>query len=214
MRESDAMPARSPIVFVVDDDSSVRRSLARLLKSAGHEVAVFASAQEFLQHEGDYGPGCLVLDLQLPGLSGLDLQAELAAAGRAIPIVFITGHGDIPSSVRAMKAGAVDFLPKPVQAKVLLDVVRQAIARDSEARQNREATDAVSARFSLLTPREREVVALVVTGKLNKQIARELGTTEKTVKVHRSRAMHKLGAGSVAELVRLAETVGIGPPTR
>jgi len=206
------MSGRSPIVFVVDDDSSVRRSLARLLKSAGHEVAVFASAQEFLRHEGDYGPGCLVLDLQLPGLSGLDLQAELAAAGRTIPIVFITGHGDIPSSVKAMKGGAVDFLPKPVQAKVLLDAVRQAIARDGEARQHREATDAVAARFSLLTPREREVVALVVTGKLNKQIGQELGTTEKTVKVHRSRAMHKLGAGSVAELVRLAEKAGLGPP--
>lgn len=212
MRQSDAMSGRSPIVFVVDDDSSVRRSLARLLKSAGHEVAVFASAQEFLRHEGDYGPGCLVLDLQLPGLSGLDLQAELAAAGRTIPIVFITGHGDIPSSVKAMKGGAVDFLPKPVQAKVLLDAVRQAIARDGEARQHREATDAVAARFSLLTPREREVVALVVTGKLNKQIGQELGTTEKTVKVHRSRAMHKLGAGSVAELVRLAEKAGLGPP--
>jgi RNA polymerase sigma factor (sigma-70 family) len=155
-----------------------------------------------------------VLDLQLPGLSGLDLQAELAAADRAIPIVFITGHGDIPSSVKAMKAGAVDFLPKPVQARVLLDVVRQAIARDTEERREREAVDAVSARFSLLTPREREVVALVVTGKLNKQIAQELGTTEKTVKVHRSRAMHKLGVGSVAELVRLAEIVGVGPQRR
>jgi FixJ family two-component response regulator len=208
------MSERPPIVFVVDDDASVRRSLARLLKVHGYQPQVFASAQDFLRHEGGYGPGCLVLDLQLPGLSGLDLQAELAAAGRTIPIVFITGHGDIPSSVRAMKAGAVDFLPKPVQARVLLDVVRQAIARDTEERRDREAVDAVLARFSLLTPREREVVALVVTGKLNKQIAHELGTTEKTVKVHRSRAMHKLGAGSVAELVRLAEIVGVGPPRR
>jgi FixJ family two-component response regulator len=206
------MSERSPIVFVVDDDASVRRSVARLLKVHGCQPEVFASAQDFLRHEGDYGPGCLVLDLQLPGLSGLDLQAELAAAGRAIPIVFITGHGDVPSSVRAMKAGAVDFLPKPVRAEVLLEAVRTAVARDIRERHSREAVDAVAARLRTLTPREREVLALVVTGKLNKQIAHELGTTEKTIKVHRSRAMHKLGATSVAELVRLAEKVGIRPP--
>jgi FixJ family two-component response regulator len=206
------MSERPPIVFVVDEDPSVRRSVARLLKVHGYQVQVFASAQNFLRHEGNYGPGCLVLDLQLPGLSGLDLQAELAAVDRAIPIVFITGHGDIPSSVRAMKAGAVDFLPKPVRAEVLLQAVRTAVARDIRQRHSREAVDAVAARFKTLTSREREVLVLVVTGRLNKQIAHELGTTEKTVKVHRSRAMHKLGASSVAELVRLAEKVGIRPP--
>lgn len=206
------MSEPAPIVFVVDDDSSVRRSLARLLKAHGYQTQLFASAQEFLQHQGDYGPGCVVLDLQLPGLSGLDLQAELAAAGRAIPIVFITGHGDIPSSVKAMKAGAVDFLTKPVRAAVLLDAVRAAVARDVRERHSREAVAAVAARLRTLTSRERQVLALVVTGKLNKQIAHELGTTEKTVKVHRSRAMHKLGAASIAELVRLAEKVGIRPP--
>jgi FixJ family two-component response regulator len=206
------MSERPPIVFVVDDDASVRRSVARLLKAHGYQPQVFASAQDFLQHEGDHGPGCLVLDLQLPGLSGLDLQAELAAADRAIPIVFISGHGDIPSSVRAMKAGAVDFLAKPFRAEVLLEAVRAALARDIRERHSREAVDAVAARLETLTARERQVLALVVTGKLNKQIAHELGTTEKTVKVHRSRAMHKLGASSVAELVRLAEKVGIRPP--
>jgi FixJ family two-component response regulator len=206
------MSEPAPVVFVVDDDASVRRSLARLFRSHGYKAEVFPSAQEFLLHRGDHGPGCLVLDLQLPGLSGLDLQAELAEAGREIPIVFITGHGDIPSSVKAMKAGAVDFLPKPVHAKVLLEAVRQAIARDSELRGERAASEAVHARLGVLTARELEVMALVVRGKLNKQVAFELGVTEKTIKVHRAHVMEKLGVSSLAELVRLAERASILPP--
>ena len=198
------------VVFVVDDDASVRRGLARLLKAHGYQVQVFATAREFLHHDGDHGNACLVLDLQLPGLSGLDLQAELAAAGRTMPIVFVTGHGDVPSSVRAMKAGAVDFLPKPVRAATLLEAVRTAVERDLRARRARETVDAAKARLRTLTPREREVLALVVAGKLNKQVAFDLGITLKTVKAHRGRIMEKLGASSVAELVRLAEKAGIG----
>jgi len=199
-----------PAVFLVDDDASVRRGLARLLKAHGYQVQVFATAQEFLRHGGDHGAACLVLDLQLPGLSGLDLQAELAAAGRTMPIVFVTGHGDIPSSVKAMKAGAVDFLLKPVRAATLLQAVRAAVERDALSRRAREAADAVAARLGVLTPREREVLALIVTGKLNKQVAFDLGITLKTVKAHRGRIMEKLGVSSLAELVRLAEKAGVG----
>ncbi len=212
MTESRAMPGPTPVVFVVDDDASVRRSLTRLLAAHGYQVHAFASAHEFLAHEGDHGITCLVLDLQLPGLSGLDLQAELAAAGRTMPIVFVSGHGDIPSSVKAMKAGAVDFLPKPVRAETLLEAVSAALERDTLARHAREAADSAAARVGALTARERQVMALIVTGKLNKQVAFDLGITLKTVKAHRGHIMQKLGVTSVAELVRLAARAGVGVP--
>jgi FixJ family two-component response regulator len=200
------------VVWVVDDDASVRRALERLLRAGGHHTETFASASEFLQHvhrTGRDGPGCLVLDVQLPELNGLELQAELAIAGLDLPIVFITGHGDIPMSVRAMKAGAVDFLPKPVAADALLHAVEQALARAAEQADHDEARR----RLQTLTPRESEVLALVTAGRLNKQIAAQLGISLKTVKVHRARAMEKLGAASVAEAVRAVDRAGgrVGP---
>jgi FixJ family two-component response regulator len=195
-------------VFVIDDDESVRRSLSRLLKTAGWRVETFATAGAFLESTPPNRPGCLVLDLQLPGVSGLELQATLMRAGRDIPIVFITGHGDVPSSVRAMKGGAVDFLQKPFDAQELLDCVGRALGRNREQRARRAEREVVEARFATLTPREREVLALVVTGKLNKQIAGDLGIAEKTIKVHRGRVMTKMQAGSVAELVRMVEKLG------
>jgi FixJ family two-component response regulator len=204
------MPLPSSKVFLVDDDDSVRRGLGRLIKSGGYEVQTFVSARGFLE-SGDYnkGPACLVLDVRMPGLSGLDLQRELQAANAILPIIFITGHGDIPTTVRAMKAGAVDFLAKPVKDVVLLRAIEQALARAVRDNAEREALEAQSQRLNTLTPREREVMALVVSGLLNKQIAFELGTVEKTIKVHRARVMQKMGANSLAELVRLAERAGI-----
>jgi FixJ family two-component response regulator len=202
-----------PTVFIVDDDGAVRRSLERLIRSVGLEVETFASAQDFLRREAPEGPACLVLDVRMPGLSGLDLQKELAAAGLAVPIIFMTGHGTVPMSVRAMKAGAVDFLEKPVDEQVLLDAVHQALDRDRQARSEREARSTIEERVASLTPREREVLALVVAGLLNKQIAGELGTSEKTIKVHRGRVMQKMEAESLAELVRMAEAVGIRGPS-
>lgn len=197
-------------VFLVDDDSSVRKALARLIRAAGHEVAPFASARQFLESKPETaGVACLVLDVRMPGVNGLELQEALQAAKIAIPIIFITGYGDIPMGVQAMKAGAVDFLPKPVCQETLLPAIEQALAR--AAGQRAEAAQLVDIRRRLesLTPREREVMALVVTGMLNKQIAWELGTVEKTIKVHRSRVMEKMAVDSIAELVRLAEKVGI-----
>lgn len=197
-------------VFLVDDDSSVRKALARLIRAAGYTIETFASAQEFFASKPETaGVACLVLDVRMPGVNGLELQEALQAANVTMPIVFITGHGDIPMSVQAMKAGAVDFLPKPVRAEVLLPAIEQALAR--AARQRADAAELVGIRRRLdtLTPREREVMALVVTGMLNKQIAYELGTVEKTIKVHRSRVMEKMAVGSIAELVRLTEKVGI-----
>jgi FixJ family two-component response regulator len=204
------MPLPSSKVFLVDDDDSVRRGLGRLIKSGGYEVQTFVSARGFLEN-GDYskGPACLVLDVRMPGLNGLDLQRELQAANAILPIIFITGHGDIPTTVRAMKAGAVDFLPKPVKDVVLLRAIEQALARAVRDNAEREALEAQSKRLNTLTPREREVMALVVSGLLNKQIAFELGTVEKTIKVHRARVMQKMGVNSLAELVRLAERAGI-----
>ena len=196
-------------VFLVDDDSSVRRALARLIRAAGYKVEAFASAQQFFQSKPETaGVACLVLDVRMPGLNGLELQEALQAANVAIPIIFITGHGDIPMSVQAMKAGAVDFLPKPVREEALLPAIEQALAR--AARQCAEAAELVDIqrRWESLTPREREVMELVVTGMLNKQIAYELGTVEKTIKVHRSRVMEKMEVNSLAELVRLAEKLG------
>jgi|WetSurMetagenome_2_1015567.scaffolds.fasta_scaffold493493_1 FixJ family two-component response regulator len=194
-------------VFIVDDDLSVRRGLSRLLRSAGYETGTFSSAQDFLASPLRTKPECLVLDVHLPGLSGVDLQAELTRAGDAPPIVFITGLGDIPTSVKAMKQGAVDFLTKPFEAQALLDAVAQALARGAQARGRKALEAALMARLGTLTPREREVFDGVVRGLLNKQIALQLGTAEKTIKVHRGRVMKKLGATSVAELVRMAEQV-------
>ncbi len=199
----------SRTVFLVDDDPSVRRALTRLIKSSGYAVQTFASAREFLQHRrvSAEGAACLVLDVRMPGLSGLDLQRELQEANALLPIVFITGHGDIPMSVKAMKEGAVDFLPKPVNDKDLLRAIEQAHARANHDHVERLELEDIQRRVKTLTPREREVMTLVVRGLLNKQIAFELGTVEKTVKVHRARVMEKMEAQSLAELVRVAERV-------
>lgn len=195
----------APVVFIVDDDRSVRSSLKFLISSVGLEVESFDSADTFLKRKPPDTPSCLVLDVRLPGLSGLDFQCELAARNIRIPIVFITGHGDIPMSVRAMKAGAVEFLTKPFRDQDLLDAVRIALERDRTRReQERELTD-LRRRFDSLTPREQEVISLVVSGMLNKQIADQLGTAENTVKVQRSRAMEKMNAQSLADLVRMME---------
>ena len=206
------MEEAEALVCVVDDDAALRESLTNLLRSVGLQVAVFASAQEFLRRPHPEVPSCLVLDVRLPGLSGLELQQRLAAADLAMPIIFITGHGDIPMSVQAMKAGAVEFLTKPFRDQDLLDAVHQALARDRHARAQRAQRDALHRRYRALTPRERDVLARVVTGLLNKQIAGELGTSEAAVKVHRQHVMAKMGAGSLAELVRMADRLGIPTP--
>jgi len=195
----------APLVFLVDDDASVRKSLARLVKTAGYEAELFASVRDFLARAPYDGPCCLVLDVRMPGLTGLDLQEALRVAGQRLSIVFITGHRDIPVSVKAMKAGAVDFLTKPVDAETLLAAIRQAVARTLTDRRRQARLAEVRDRIATLTPREAAVFALVVTGMLNKQIGAELGIAEKTVKVHRARVMEKMQAGSLAELVRLAD---------
>jgi FixJ family two-component response regulator len=203
----------APVVFVVDDDPSVRSSLKFLLSSVGLQVESFDSAETFLQRKPPDAPSCLVLDVRLRGLSGLDFQRELAARNSRMPIIFITGHGDIPMSVRAMKAGAIEFLTKPFRDQDLLDAVRIALERDRATwEQNKEVTD-VQRRFDSLTPREQEVISLAVSGMLNKQIAGQLGTAENTVKVHRSRAMEKMNAQSFADLVRMIEKRK-GPPKK
>jgi FixJ family two-component response regulator len=198
-----------PMVFVVDDDASVRESLSSLFRSIGLRVELFSSAQDFLKHQRPNAPACLVLDIRLPGLSGLELQRELGAQGKAIPIIFITGHGDIPMSVRAMKQGAVEFLTKPFRDQDLLDAVQQAIERDRATLKLRIEQADLRARHDSLTEREREVMSLVVRGMLNKQIASELGTTEITVKIQRAGAMKKMQAVSLADLVRFAQKLGI-----
>jgi len=196
---------RAPVVLVVDDDPSVRSSLKFLLSSVGLQVESFDSAETFLQRKPPDAPSCLVLDVRLRGLSGLDFQRELAERNIRIPIVFVTGHGDIPMSVRAMKAGAIEFLTKPYRDQDVLDAVRIALERDRARReQEKEVTD-LQQRFDSLTPREQKVISMVVSGMLNKQIAGQLGTAENTVKVHRSRAMEKMNAQSVADLVRMIE---------
>ena len=199
-------------VFVVDDEPAVRRSLTRLLRSAGFEAAAFESPKAFLLELAPGSAGCAILDVAMPGLDGLALQRELHARGSTLPIVFLTGRGDIPKSVQAMKRGAIDFLTKPVDDEVLLAAVRAALARDRAQRQAREEAADVRRRLESLTLREREVLEGVVAGKLNKQIGAELGITEKTVKVHRGRTMEKMGAGSLAELVHLVERAGVHGP--
>jgi FixJ family two-component response regulator len=197
------------VVFVVDDDASLRESLKDLIGSVGLRVEAFASAQEFLRSKRPDAPACLVLDVRLKGLSGLDLQKRMIEGRIDIPIVFITGHGDIPMTVQAMKAGAVEFLTKPFRDQDLLDAIQQALERDCKARERRAEIADLRSRFDSLTPREREVMALVAAGLLNKQVAGELGTSEASVKVHRQHMMEKIGADSLAELVRMADKLGI-----
>jgi FixJ family two-component response regulator len=206
------MSAPERKVFVVDDELSVRKSLTRLLKAAGFQVETFASAKEFLKHVVGQGAGCLVLDMQMPELNGLELQQALAETDRSLPIIFITGHGDIPTSVRAMKAGATDFLAKPFHEKDLLDAIERALAKSQHELQGRAEADLVKQRLATLTAREHEVLLQVLTGQLNKQIADTLGASEKTIKVHRGRMMHKMQVQSVADLVRLCEKAGIRVP--
>ena len=200
-----------PTVFLVDDDPSVLRALGRLLHSVGLNVAAFASAREFLEKQNPDAAGCLVLDVTMPGLNGLELQQALVDAGNPLPIVFLTGDGDIPMTVRAMKSGAVDFLSKPCRDAELLGAIEQALAKDAQLREERAEQKALAARLAALTPREHEVMLGVVAGQLNKQIAADLGTVEKTIKVHRARVMEKLRVNSVADLVRLAERAGVRP---
>jgi len=206
------MSAAESTVFVIDDEPSVRKSLGRLLKAAGYRVEAFTSAREFLQRDPNVGVGCLVLDVQMPDLNGLELQRALTETGRHVPIIFITGHGDIPMSVRAMKGGAIDFLSKPFDAKDLLEAIARALATAQLQSTHRAESDDVKRLLAMLTPREHEVMLEVITGKPNKQIAAALGTSEKTVKVHRGRVMHKLAVQSVADLVRLCEKAGIRVP--
>ncbi|WP_024508028.1 response regulator transcription factor [Bradyrhizobium sp. ARR65] len=200
-----------PVVFIVDDDPSMRRSLTNLLRTVGLRVEALGSAQEMLRCELPDQPSCMVLDIRLPGLSGLDLQVDLAKANVHIPIIFITGHGDIPMTVRAMKGGAVDFLTKPFRDQDLLDAVAAAIERDRKRRDSEKSLADMRARFETLTPREREVLALVASGLMNKQVAAELGLAEITVKLYRGQIMRKMRARSLADLVRMAETLGIRP---
>ena len=206
------MTEPTSIVFVVDDDPSVRRAIKRLVESVGLHVELFGSATEFINSSHPDVASCLVLDIRLPGISGLDFQRELVQAKNGIPIVFITAHGDIPMTVRAMKAGAVEFLTKPFRDQDLLDAIQVGLERDRVRRQRQAETAMLRERFESLTPREREILPLVVSGLLNKQVAAEIGATEATVKVHRSQLMRKMGASSLADLVRMSEKMEIAVP--
>ena len=199
-----------PVVYVVDDEPAVSISLKRLLRSVGLEARTYASAQEFLRSERPDAPGCLVLDVRLPGLSGLDLQQELAAVKIDLPVIFITGHGDIPMTVQAMKGGAIEFLTKPFRDQALLDAIQLGLSRDGAARENRKTLAALKERFASLSPRERDIMLEVVRGRLSKQIAGDMGIAEATVKVHRSRLMRKMKARSLPELGRMADNLKLG----
>jgi FixJ family two-component response regulator len=205
------MSEPEPLVIVIDDDAPTRETLSSLIRSVGLRVELFGSAQEFLKSDRRDAPGCLVLDIRLRGIGGLDLQGRLAAANIRIPIIFITGHGDIQMSVRAMKAGAIEFLTKPFRDQDLLDAIYVGLEKDRERRQQEAEVAILRERFESLTPGERKVLRLVVSGRLNKQIAAEIGTSEATVKVHRSQLMKKMGAASTADVVRMSETMGIVP---
>lgn len=204
-------PESKPTVFVIDDDASVRKSLSRLLRSLGFDVETFPSAETFLKREPFEGVGCIILDIRMPGLDGMALQDQLSKAGSNLPIIFISGHGDIPTSVRAMKKGAIDFLPKPFDDEELLEAVRRAVEKNAQIRCERTEIDHALQQLQRLTPREHEVLRYIITGMLNKQIGFKLGIAEKTIKIHRGRIMEKLRIGSVADLVRLAEKAGIKP---
>lgn len=205
------MIEETPTIFIIDDDPSVRKSLSRLLRSFGFEARAFDSAEQFLKGERHPGPGCIILDVRMPGLGGMALQDELSKNDDSMPIIFITGHGDIPMSVQAMKKGAVDFLPKPFDDDQLLNSVLEAVEKNRQAKEARSELDSLRRRLERLTPREREILPCIVAGMLNKQIASKLSIAEKTVKVHRGHIMEKLRVGSVAELVRLAERANIKP---
>ena len=205
----DIMGTDESIVFVIDDDASMRDALSNLFRSVGLRVEVFPSAAEFLQHHLPDVPSCLILDIRLPRVSGLDFQADLAKAGIRIPIIFMTGHGDIPMTVRAMKAGAIDFLSKPFRDQDMLDAVAMAIERDRQRRDEAKNLSDLQTRFESLTQREREVMTLVTAGLMNKQVAAEIGIAEITVKIHRGHIMRKMAAKSLADLVRMAETLGM-----
>jgi FixJ family two-component response regulator len=205
------MSETAPVVFVIDDDASIREALTNLLRSVGITVETFGTAQQFLSAKRPDAPGCLILDVRLPGVSGLELQRQLLEANIQLPVIFVTGHGDIQMSVRAMKAGAVEFLTKPFRDQDLLDAVQQAVDRDRAARAQRAELAELRARHELLSPREQEVMALVVRGLLNKQTAGELGTSEATVKLHRDHVMQKMQADSLADLIRMAERLEASP---
>jgi FixJ family two-component response regulator len=200
-----------PIVYLLDDEPEMLKALTRLLRAQGFQVRGFTSAREFLAHERHLGPACLVLDVDMPEIDGLQVQERLRQSGAGLPVVFLTGHGDIPMSVRAVKAGAEDFLTKPVNAVDLLRAIRAALQRASHQQDEREEVVALQERFAYLTPREREVLGHVIAGKMNKQIAADLGTGEQNIKIHRGRLMRKMGVSSVAELVRMAERLGVPP---